>query len=376
MAERIVPVLWDEECFALSIYKDIVRGITVAASQNQYSVEIYTTVEELTEKVSPEQIIIVIGYETPKLQTSLETLTLRGNQVILAGLDGERFGTRVSSASPSRRQATGKMIQYLIKCGKERIALVACGDKSVNDIMRCETLKNILLSRGHKDPERNIFFYRNYVTESFDAFYERWKEFDAVICPNDYVALCFIRFCQEKGIRIPEDLYLGAFSDRAIIRYCSPRITTMAIEFTNVGNCSFSAWLFLEEHREEHLQINIITPSRLLIRESTACEHHVLDDSNAIVYDAGYQGGPFYTEPTIAKVIQIENCLTKCDSLSLQIIGALLKQKNYDSISESLFISRSTLNYRLRKIFAAAGVTSRKELEALFHGYFTIENHF
>lgn len=376
MAERIVPVLWDEECFASSIYKEMVQGITTAATQNQYTVEVYTTVDALLEKVSPEQTVIVIGYETPRLQTSLEQLTERGNRVLLAGLDGERFGTRVSSASPSRRQATGKLIQYLLECGKERIALVACGDKSVNDMMRCETLKNILLARGHENPEDNIFFYRNYVTESFDAFYERWQEFNAVICPNDYVALCFVRFCQEKGIRIPEDLYLAAFSDRMVSRHCRPSITTMSIEFSGVGNCSFQAWLFLEEHKQQNLQIQITTPSRLVIRESTANEFHRLDDSNAIVFDADYQGGPFYTDPTIAKVMQIENCLTKCDSLSLQIIGALLDQKNYDYISESMFISRSALNYRLKKIFSAASVSSRKEFETLFREYFTLDNHF
>jgi hypothetical protein len=339
-------------------------------------VEVYTTVETLLADICPGQTVIVIGYETPKLQTSLTALTDHGNPVLLAGLDGERFGTRVSSASPSRRQATGKLIQYLLKCGKERIALVACGDKSVNDMMRCETLKNILGARGHKNPENNIFFYRNLVTESFDAFFERWQEFDAVICPNDYVALCFVRFCQEKGIRVPEDLYLAAFSNRMVSRYCNPRITTMSIEFSDVGNCSFQAWIFLEEHKQQNMQIQITTPSLLMIRESTACEQHQLDDSNAIVFDADYQGGPFYTDPTIAKVMQIENCLTKCDSLSLQIIGALLAQKNYDSISEAMFISRSALNYRLKKIFSSASVSNRKEFETLFNGFFTEENHF
>ena len=376
MAERIVPVLWDEECFSSSIYKEMVQGITAAAAQNQYSVEVYTTVEALLEKVKPGSTVIVIGYETPKLQTSLQHLTERGNQVLLAGLDGERFGARVSSASPSRRRATGLLIQYLLACGKERIALVACGDKSVNDMMRCETLKNIMMARGYQNPEDSIFFYHNYVTESFDAFCKRWREFDAVICPNDYVALCLLRYFQERGIRVPEDLYLAAFSDRMVSRHCSPRITTMSIEFSGVGNCSFQAWIFLEEHKQQNLQIQITTPSRLVIRESTANEFHKIDDSNVIVFDADYQGGPFYTDPTIAKVMQIENCLTKCDQLSLQIIGALLEQRNYDYISESMFISRSALNYRLKKIFSAASVSGRKEFEALFRDYFTLDNYF
>ena len=80
MAARIVPVLWDEECFASSIYKEMVQGITAAATQNQHSVEVQTTVDALVEKVSPEQTVIVIGYETPRLQVSLERL-FRGSLI-------------------------------------------------------------------------------------------------------------------------------------------------------------------------------------------------------------------------------------------------------------------------------------------------------
>lgn len=376
MDERMVPVLWDEDCFSSSIYKEMAQGISAAAAQTQRSVQIFTSCQQMMQAVPKDRTVIVIGYETPKLQTSLTELTEQGRQVLLAGLDGERFGARVSSASPSRRRATAMLIQYLLECGKERIALVACGDRSVNDMMRCETLRSFLVARGCKNPDSHIFYYQNFVEESFYGFYDHWKEFDAVICPNDYVALCLIRFCQERGIRIPEDLYLSAFSDRMVSRYCWPNITTMSIDFAGVGNCSYQAWEFLEEHRNEHLQIQITTPSRLIIRQSTANEFHSIDSSNGIIFDADFQGGPFYSDPTIARVMQIENCLAQCDMLNLQIIGNLLDGKNYDSISETLFISRSALNYRLKKIFRAAGVSGRKELETLFGEYFTRRHNF
>lgn len=376
MGDRTVPVLWDEECFSSSIYKQMVQGISGSASQNQRNVEIYTSCQQLMQTVPEDRTVIVIGYETPKLQDSLTALTARGHQVLLAGLDGERFGSRVSSASPSRRQATAMLIQYLLRCGKERIALVACGDRSVNDMMRCDTLRNFLLSRGCKNPDNSIFYYQNHVEESFFRFYEHWQEFDAVICPNDYVALCLIRFCQEKGIRIPEDLYLAAFSDRMVSRYCWPNITTMSIDFAGVGNCAYQAWGFLESHCNEHLQIQITTPSRLIVRQSTASEVHYIGDSNEIIYDSEYEGGPFYSDPTIAKVMQIENCFVQCDQLNLQILGGLLEGVNYDTLSETLFISRSTLNYRLKKIFKAAGVSNRKELERLFSMFFTEKHNF
>lgn len=375
MDERIVPVLWDEDCFNASIYKEMVQGISNAAIQNQRSVQIFTSCEEMLQSLTDNRTAIVIGYESPKLQTSLTMLTNQGRQVLLAGL-GERFGSRVSSASPSRRRATAMLIQYLLACGKKNIALVACGDRSVNDMERCETLRSFLIGQGCENPDSHIFYYHNYVEESFINFFPHWKKFDAVICPNDYVALCFIRFCQHNGIRIPEDLYLAAFSNRTVSRYCHPSITTMAIDFAAIGNCSFQAWDFLEEHRDENLQIQITTPSILTVRETTANEMHSLDGSGVILFDEDLQGGPFYSDPTIAQVMHIENCLAQCDNLSLQIISILLEGKNYDYISEKLFISRSALNYRLKKMFDAADVKNRKEFESLFNAYFTPEHNF
>lgn len=376
MDERVVPVLWDAECFNSSIYKEMARGISHAAAKSQRSVRVYTDCGQLLQGAADAGTVIVIGYETPNLQTALQKLTEQGKQVILAGLDDERFGGSISSASPSRRRATALLIQYLMACGRKRIALVACGDRSVNDLMRCETLKSYLIAQGCRDPDSHLFFYSNHVEESFEAFYPRWKEFDAVICPNDYVALCFIRFCQGKGIRIPEDLYMAAFSDRTLSRYCKPSITTMSIDFAAVGNCTFQGWEFLEEHRDERLQMQITTPSRLIVRQSTGCEMHPVDENNVVIFDADYQGGPFYADPTIAKVMQVENCLMQCDQLNLKIIGCLLEGRNYDYISEKLFISRSALNYRLKKIFSAADVSGRKEFEILFGAYFTQENNF
>ena len=103
------------------------------------------------------------------------------------------------------------LIQYLVACKRERIALVACGESSVNDLMRCEILKGYLYTRGCPNPDDAIFFYRERVDESFEAFWEKRENFDAVICPNDYVALCFIRYCDEHGLRVPEDLMLPRF---------------------------------------------------------------------------------------------------------------------------------------------------------------------
>ena len=151
MMNNEVPVLWDEECLNSSIYKDMCNGISAAAAKKQMTTKVYTDCAKLMEDASSDRTVIVIGYESPRLRDNLLRLTGKRRQVILAGLDAERFGSGISSTSPSRRGATAMLIQYLVACKKERIALVACGESSVNDLMRCEILKGYLYTSGQSD---------------------------------------------------------------------------------------------------------------------------------------------------------------------------------------------------------------------------------
>ena len=75
----------------------------------------------------------------------------------------------------------------------------------------------------------------------------------------------------------------------------------------------------------------------------------------------------FYHTPSIAVLVNIENCLNHRDSIDMKIICGIMASKCYEVIADELFISASTLRYRLNKIYADANVHGRKEFEALIH---------
>ena len=376
MAEKLIRVLWDEESVHSSLYRELVQGIRRSAAKSQYALDIHHSADTLLAGAGREKIIIVVGYETPRLQKSISSILDSGRQVLLAGLDGERFGNQISSVSPSRSQATAQLLQYLLDCGRKSIAMVGCDKMSLNDMVRCDTMKTILRSNGYANPDNNIFYFYKDLYESFDSFSLRRNEFDAVMCPNDYTALCFLRYCQDNGIRVPEDIYLTAFSNSQVSQYSKPSITTTAIDFYSVGEYTFFAWQFLQSHAREKLHFQLTTPSKLLIRETTCfeLEETHLED-RTLLYDTTHEGGAFYADQTIQAVLRIENCLAACNPLDLQIIRAILNGESYESISERLFISHSGLHYHLRRIFPAARVNNRKEFERLFRQYFTHGNN-
>ena len=60
----------------------------------------------------------------------------------------------------------------------------------------------------------------------------------------------------------------------------------------------------------------------------------------------------------------------------MQILRLLMARESYEQISEELFISSSTLRYRLNKIYADAGVKGRYEFEALIRESLGADNPF
>ena len=60
----------------------------------------------------------------------------------------------------------------------------------------------------------------------------------------------------------------------------------------------------------------------------------------------------------------------------MRIIRCVIDRLSYEKTAELLFLSVSTLRYRLSKIFSDAGVRTRQEFEALVHTYLGEGNPF
>lgn len=53
------------------------------------------------------------------------------------------------------------------------------------------------------------------------------REYTAVFAASDYYAVELLRYFQEKGIRVPEEISVVGFDDSALCQYCFPSLTTV-----------------------------------------------------------------------------------------------------------------------------------------------------
>lgn len=120
-------------------------------------------------------------------------------------------------------------VQYLIKLGKKKIALVTTQDYVSVGKLRTDGYIKALLDNGLTFDEKLIV--------KIDEL-ENWeykigellsnKAIDAVLAVNEIFAVTIIKKANKLGLSVPNDLSVIAFTDGIISQYSTPTITTIS----------------------------------------------------------------------------------------------------------------------------------------------------
>lgn len=94
------------------------------------------------------------------------------------------------------------------------------------------------------------------------------REFTAVFCGNDQMALGFLHACRESGVVVPDEVSVVGFDDSPEAMHFAPALTTVRQNFVEIGNRAI-ALLLAELHGATDLNHEPIAPE-LVIRASTS----------------------------------------------------------------------------------------------------------
>lgn len=374
MRKQIIPVFFDRMSSLSSQYTNLMQGIKTSASRFNSRLKLIS--EDEFEKVAFDSlplVAIVTGVSKSFIQKTISALRAHNRYVVLAGTDSEQFGHDLSCATPSRRTETQQLVNYLYNCNKKSIALVGFGRHSINDSFRYHAAISAVAAWGNLLTENDIWLWDKDPNESFEKFFKAHDQYDAVICPNDFIAVFLIKSLQKQGIKVPEDLFVASFGNTFIGQYHRPSITSMTMDMVYVGEQAFQVLRYLTKNAfSQQTALKITVPSRIIIRESTA-NKQVISEGAALTPTPQ---DTFYHNPTIAPLVDIENCISHCDEIDLIIIREIMAGETYEQICNNTFISSSTLRYRLKRIFSDAGAKSRQDFESMIRTYLGEENPF
>jgi LacI family transcriptional regulator len=161
---------------------------------------------------------------------------------------------------------------FLISKGLKKIALLTTVDYVSVGKLRTDGYLNLLHDHGIEVDESLIIRIEDteHCDEKINELLEN-QSIDAILAVNELFAVTAIKLAMSKGIKIPEDLSVVAFTDGIISKYSTPTITTISQNGIKMGRKAAEMLikrLELEDEEDEHYKTEIIE-TNLIIREST-----------------------------------------------------------------------------------------------------------
>jgi LacI family transcriptional regulator len=86
---------------------------------------------------------------------------------------------------------------------------------------------------------------------------------------NDCMAVGALSAVREAGLRVPEDMVVTGFDDIAICSYLTPRLTTVRVEASHLGERAVQLLMDAIRHRDRATPSHEILPTSLVVRESS-----------------------------------------------------------------------------------------------------------
>ncbi len=317
----------------------------------------------ITPPSESEEWVLLLGTYQNWAQRQAARYIAEGKRVLLMGLSAEGFSPYVSSVAPNRNSATEAVVRYFAAAGRTRIALFGVNPASWPDRRRTEAFEQICARMGLAACA--AFETKGDLQPCVDRFLAEHARFDAVLCPNDALAVRLIRALKAQGVRLPEELFIVGNGNTEIGRRMVPGLTSVSLCNSEVGRQAVRAWQFLRRQPAEQ-RLCLEVEGEIIPRASTGFfepKTEVLQPEPPIGQDL------FFTEPPVDEFFRMEAVLAGCDDLDLAILRGLFAGARYEELAETLFISVNTLKYRVKKIMAAAQVHDRRELTTLMAKY-------
>lgn len=328
--------------------KEIRDGIIFCAKEKRMEYEVTDSAENITT-----DNVIIVATSIDYIRESTAALENKGIKTVVAT---PKINTDKAIDSSFVGFDTEKVVFDIMSVfsGDEKndVALLGVNEDSVNDILKKQ---NFILAGGK---EKNVFLNCGNIKQCVEAFIKTADTKTAVLCTNCYVAFYLIK--KLKEIEFPADkLNIVSLSDSPLLTSVSPSVSAVGIDYISLGKAAFQAYRIIEKNPDIR-NLNLSVNYKLIERETTDLGGFDKIKDN----EKGKETTTldFYEDKKLLPIMNLERLLDGTDLTDKEILKKLLKGKKHEQICEELFMSESGLKYRLKKLFALAGVNDKTAL--------------
>lgn len=168
----------------------------------------------------------------------LSHLSKNKKQIPVVLLESDVLNDSLDCVRIDYRYAFSILASHLLETGHKKIAYL-CGQKeSAMFKVSMEGIRSVLDEEHCTLPDENVMESGFTVLDGYhamNALLSRGVSVEGVICANDQMAAGALWACQEREIRIPQEIALVGFGGVALSSVTNPPITTMIVPRYELG---------------------------------------------------------------------------------------------------------------------------------------------
>ena len=282
-----------------TFFTGVLDGINAVAGEDGYRILLAETHDDIVEEIAwvndfvarnVDGIILASSAygkdeNTRKYLESLGTLESKGRWIPVVSLEYSLPATDVSSVIVNTEQAAFEAVDYLIhKNGREKIVYISLPREHYLGKLRYAGYKRAL--REAKLPLR-----KNYVLEGDYSTYSGYRltnqmideglDFDGIFCANDQMAVGAILACNERNLRIPEDVSVMGNDDVFAASLVRPSLSSIHVPQFHLGQSAMKLMQELQESEDRRAR-TVTLSTRIVERNSTNKDY--IDDIRTVVW--------------------------------------------------------------------------------------------
>lgn len=261
------------------VFPPIIRGIEDALGRHDYYAVLANTDGGLDREAKIADLLRARGVDgliLASVERQDETVSrLAGDGLPIVTVNRRVDDDAVSSVVNDEDTGILDVLRHLAGLGHRRVANVAGPQAMSTGVDRYRAFERHRTALGLNGDPALVAFAAGFNEEEGEARTEellaRRRDFTALVCANDRLAIGAIAALRRHGLTPPGDVSVTGYNDMPLVDRLSPPLTTVRIQQYEVGFEAARVLVELLERPPEQRQAHhLVRPVELIVRGSTA----------------------------------------------------------------------------------------------------------
>lgn len=266
-------------CIVLSIdspfYGPVMVGVEDVAKRNGYVLSVYSSSVVEQDRGTAFYTGRHDGVILLSINQNLLLEQLHGVQVPMVIYKDYPEETTLPAVSIDLHSAVKEVVNYLVSLGHREIGYIGTNEREPLRNPRLNGFFAGMRECGIEVTSDQVQFMPDMgsMEAGYTAMAELHRKFPsmtAAIALNDLVSFGAMRWMQDQGLRVPEDISIVGCDDIAYSSMCNPPLTTIQIPKREIGNQLMSLLLRTLDGEEMTALKEVRLPTRLIVRASAS----------------------------------------------------------------------------------------------------------